>query len=467
MNLDGNTIRERLQNYEFTDDQELALTLELLNRIENDIDELRAKKTRDGFSEYVVFAGLAAALFLLLGELNKLTEISFPFVAVILFGGLLLLKIPWALYQLLAIDYATRRRHEKGRFFWSNDLWFEDRIAAIFQLIVFVICGVLLFVVPLPLWVAITTGGAFALYVFIIGLISILSFKKEPFSLNNKNNWTMAGLPLLFLAVTIASVIGLILQLEFPVGKKTAPYAVAGLLLTFIFFVDRLIRIQTPSLLLGRLENLRYDIIFLKADLKDAWIRYEVAVSGHDISEELRTEMDDIISSFNMLDYGLAQKEKCVAAVNEEIQRLETQLDNGGLNENDFTILDSHKREFFQHFDAIDRLYADLQRRLIKLAKDINRISRTTQEWERADKYQKYILSRDAALHEKDKRITANAAEADKRIALLPTKKSEETEGDSNEVKQRRNEAPTAGGRKIREAWGRITKIVKGWLSGF
>jgi hypothetical protein len=71
------TIRDRLQDYEFTDDQETTLTLELLNRIEKDIDELRAKKTRDGFSEYVALAGLAAILFVLLGELSKVTQISF------------------------------------------------------------------------------------------------------------------------------------------------------------------------------------------------------------------------------------------------------------------------------------------------------------------------------------------------------------------------------------------------------
>ncbi len=47
------TIRDRLQDYEFTDDQEMTLTLELLNRIEKDIDELRSKRTRDGFSEYI------------------------------------------------------------------------------------------------------------------------------------------------------------------------------------------------------------------------------------------------------------------------------------------------------------------------------------------------------------------------------------------------------------------------------
>src|SRR5947209_19658575 len=89
MSTEPITIRDRLQDYEFTDDQEITLTLELLNRIEKDIDELRAKKTRDGFSEYVALGGLAATLFVLLGELSKVTQISFSSVGVIFFCGLL------------------------------------------------------------------------------------------------------------------------------------------------------------------------------------------------------------------------------------------------------------------------------------------------------------------------------------------------------------------------------------------
>lgn len=117
------TVRDRLQDYEFTDEQELTLALELLNRVEKDIDELRGKRSRDGFSEYVALAAFAAVVFLLLSELGKLSEIPFSKVAVVLLAGLLLMKIPWAIYQLLAIDLVTTRPPERGRFFWSNDLF--------------------------------------------------------------------------------------------------------------------------------------------------------------------------------------------------------------------------------------------------------------------------------------------------------------------------------------------------------
>lgn len=430
------TIRGRLEDYEFTDDQEMTLTLELLNRIEKDIDEERAKKTRDGFSEYVALGGIAATLFVLLGELNKVTEVSFSGVAVILFAGLLLLKIPWAFYQLLAIDHATRKRHEKGRFFWSNDLFFENRIAGLFQFFVFVVCGMFLFRLALPIWVAIFTATAFLLYILILALVSILSFRKEPFSPNNTNRLTMAGWPSLFLLTTIVSVVGLISQMKPPIGRETSAYAVAGLLLTLIFFLDRLIRLGTPSLLLEKLERLRYDIVFLRADLKDAWIRYEVTVYGHDISEEIRTDMDDIIRSFNMLDYGQSLKEKWLSEVQNELDRLEITQQGRRLTDNDFSAVNSHKHEFSTHFGAVGRLFKDLQPRLDKIAKDINRISRSTQEWERADEYHKSILSRLATIEEKDKRIAKDGAAADERLDRLLPKKAEQDHGNTKKGSQ-------------------------------
>ena len=429
MNLQPLTIRERLQNYEFTDEQEMNLTLELLNRVEKDIDEQRARKTRDGLSEYVALASFAGVLYLLLGELNKLADLSSPAIAVPLFSGLLLLKIPWAFYQLVAIDQATKRRHEPGRFFWSNDLLFENRLGGLFQLLVFLACGTFVFFLSLPLWISISTGMAFLLYALILGLVFVLSFKREPISPNNTNKWTMVGLPVLFLAATIMSVTGLFSQMNTPIGKEASSYVIAGLLLALIFFVDRLIRLATPSLLLEKLERLRYDIIFLKADLRDAWIRYEIIVYGHDISEELKTEIEDIIRAFNTLDYGQTQQEKSLSAIQDELTRLDKEQQSRRLIENDLATVNSHKVEFFAHLGAVTRLYTALQPRIDKLAKEVNKISRTTQEWERADEYHKFILSRLEALDEMDKQIAKKGAEAEAKINRLFPKTTEQHQG--------------------------------------
>jgi hypothetical protein len=229
----------------------------------------------------------------------------------------------------------------------------------------------------------------------------------------------MIGWPSLFLAITTVSVAGLMSRMKFPVGNKTFPFVIAGLLLALVFFVDRLIMLSTPSLLLAKLERLRYDVIFLKADLRDAWTRYEVHVCGHDISEELREDMDDIIRSFNMLDYGQSQKEKYVSLIQDVIQRLKLEKEKRTLTESDFGTVPTHKREFFVHFDAVKRLFDQLQPRLDNLAKDINKISRRTKEWQRADQYHQYILSRLATINEKDKQIAKNGTEIDNEMNQL------------------------------------------------
>ena len=44
------SVRQRLQDHEFTDEQEITLTLELLNRIEQDIHDLKSTNPRHGFN---------------------------------------------------------------------------------------------------------------------------------------------------------------------------------------------------------------------------------------------------------------------------------------------------------------------------------------------------------------------------------------------------------------------------------
>lgn len=419
MNVRQVTVRDRLQDYEFTDEQEVTLTLELLNRVEKDIEELRAKRPRKGFSEYVMLAGFAAVVFLLFSELSKLSEIPFSRVAVVLLAGLLLMKIPWAIYQLLAIDLVTARPNEKGRFFWSNDVFFEDRIPGIFQLVLFVGCATVVFFLHLPFWISASTVFAFLLYIFVLGLVSIFSFRKKPFSRDTTRKFIMVGTPAVFLVMTTVSLFGLIPRMKFPIGSESSSYAIAGLLVAIVFFVDTLIRLSTPSLILQKLERLRYDIIFLKADLKDAWTRYEVIAIGHDIAEELRADMDEIIRSFNTIDYGQTQKESALSSYENELTQLEAEHKVRVLTDSDFAKLQPHKTELFKHVAAVRALFAELQPRLDKLSKDIHEISRSTQEWNRAEEYHQDIRSRLAAIDDTDQELDKRAVAANEKLKRL------------------------------------------------
>jgi hypothetical protein len=118
---------------------------------------------------------------------------------------------------------------------------------------------------------------------------------------------------------------------------------------------------------------------------------------------------------------GQSQKEKYLSLIQEEIKLLAVEGEKRKLTENDFSKVVPLRREFFVHFDAVNRLFDQLQPVLDKLAKEINRISRSTQDWQRADRYHQYILTRLATINEKDKQIAQNGTEADNEITkLLP-----------------------------------------------
>ncbi|MGH9872630.1 MAG: hypothetical protein ACRD9S_09205 [Pyrinomonadaceae bacterium] len=410
------SIRQRLQDYEFTDEQELTLTLELLNRIEQDIHDLKSTNPRHGFNLYVAIAGIATTVFLILGELNKVTAISFSSIGTVFFASILLLKIPWAFNQILMFDQASRRNQEPGRFFWSNDFFFENRPGGTFQVIVFLICLLAVFFLRVPFWIKFSTALSFLLYIFIIVLIIVFSFRKKAYKPQATKTKLIVGFPIPFLVTTTFSIVGLISHMMVPIGSESQPYVIGGLLVAIVFFLDMLIRLWTPSVLLNKLQTLRYDIIFLKADLRDAWIRYDIHINGSDISEELRTDMEDVIRSFSSLDFHQSRKLKTLSVIHQELQRLRTREKLAG---NDFDTIDREKRSFFAHDEETNRLDAYLTPRLKTLADQIHEISRATQEWERADGYHQTILARIQDVSEKEAQIAKNAKDADEQLKSL------------------------------------------------
>lgn len=378
----------------------MTLTLELLSRIEKDIEELRNANGQAGFSLYVSFAGIAATSYLLLRELANVNDLPFSQIATIFLAGLLLLKIPWAIYQIVNVDYAKKRRHEPGRFFWSNDFFFELRTSGIFQGLVFLASFLVTFFLPIPIWVKLFTGLSFLLYLFIIGLVVIFSMRQEAYAPSNTKPGFIVWAPVPFIIATALSIPGLTLQMEKPFGSQTGGYLIAGLLLTIIFFIDLIIRLSTPSLLLEKLQRLRYDIIFLKANLEDAWTRYEVYVDGHDISEELRVELDEIMQQFNSLEFHQAQKEESLTNIRKQLTESQKQ---DKLSAADFQPVDKEKERCYS--EEINQVYVSLGARLEALEAQIQKISRSTQEWKRADEYHQFILSRFETIGEKEAQL--------------------------------------------------------------
>lgn len=80
--------------------------------------------------------------------------------------------------------------------------------------------------------------------------------------------------------------------------------------------------------------------------------------------------MDEIIRSFNTIDYGQSQKENYLSAYEEELEQLEKEHKVRALTDSHFGKLQPHKTELFRHVAIVKVLFADLQPRLDKLSKD-------------------------------------------------------------------------------------------------
>jgi hypothetical protein len=92
------------------------------------------------------------------------------------------------------------------------------------------------------------------------------------------------------------------------------------------------------------------------------------------------------------------------------------------LVEADFTNLYGLKSQFFAHNEELLKIYDYLNPRLLDLAEQIHKISRATQEWQKADKLHEYILARNASVGEIGEKITEGGKEADEKIKQLQTR---------------------------------------------
>lgn len=102
-------------------------------------------------------------------------------------------------------------------------------------------CAAVVFFLRLPLWISASTAVACLLYVFILGLVTIFSFRKKPLTRESTRKSIMISMPALFLVMTAVSLFGLIARMKLPIGSETSSYAIAGLLLAMVFhrYIDQ------------------------------------------------------------------------------------------------------------------------------------------------------------------------------------------------------------------------------------
>ncbi len=425
INMENSNLRLRLEDYEFNDEQELKLTLELINRIEKDIETIKGDKSSDGYSISASIAGFAGALYLLFSELNKLAEIPFTAIVSILLGMLLIGKLSWTISQLVYIDTPPSNSQNSNRFRWANHQLYDQRLNLLYQIAIFIISTILLFLINLPVWVVLFTALSFGIYIFLLGMFFVFSYKEQPLSVFYENKLFKIVLPILVIVTSIISTIGLLKSIPFPIGNATVPFIVAGIIFAIIFFINVAVVLSAPSLLLTHLQQLRRDIIFLKLELKDAWILYEIYMEGNDLAEEVQSILEKITHSFTLIEYQQSQLREILPSIQVEVDKLEKLKK---ITEEDFQLLNQNKAKFLQHKNIENNIYELTSPFHSELSNKINKISGVTKEWEKADNYRQYVLSRLAELGKIDEEINKPAIEIDLKVEKLQAKIKKEIE---------------------------------------
>lgn len=129
--------------------------------------------------------------------------------------------------------------------------------------------------------------------------------------------------------------------------------------------------------------------------------------------------MDEIIRCFNLVDFHQSQMAQSLSTIHQELQKLETRPE---LSEKDFDSVNVHKSQFFSHVNESNPLFEHLKAKRTSLYDQIHKISRATQEWQRADEYHQYILSRSEKIDEKEVQIMQEGKEADEKLKALQHK---------------------------------------------
>ncbi len=421
--MENSNLRLRLEDYEFNDEQEFKLTLELINRIEKDIETIKSDKSSDGYSISASIAGFAGALYLLFSEFSKIVKVPFTEIASILLAMLLIGKLSWTISQLVYIDTPPSNSQNSNRFRWANHQLYDQRLNFLYQISIFIISIILLFLINLPIWVVLFTALSFGIYIFLLGMVFVFSYKKQPLSVFYENKLFKIVLPILVIITSIISSIGLLKSVPFPIGVAAAPFVIAGIIFAIIFFLNVAVVLSAPSLLLTNLQQLRRDIIFLKLELKDAWILYEIYMEGNELTEEVRSILGKITHAFSLIEYQQSQQKEILPLIQEEINKLKNVKK---LTEEDFQSLNQDKAKFLQHRNIKNDIYDLTSPFHSELGSKINKISGVTKEWEKADNYRQYVLSRLAELGKIDEETDNSEIEMDLKVEKLQAKLKKE-----------------------------------------
>jgi hypothetical protein len=374
--MSSNPPRRSIQELGLEDSEELSLYLELIRIIEKDIDEIKAGDTRSGWTSWAMLGGIVAGLLLLFGETRKLQNFPTREVETIGLGGLFLYNI---VVLSLRVLYPNETVVKPGRIRWSNDAYFSFVPSAIYNLLIILASIALAVVLPLSLLGKLTIVAASTLWALLTGLLLVLSKIKFPFGNNRMSRKSGLVISLVTFLLSVLALGVLAIRMQMPVGETaTLPYILAGLILSITLLIGNLIHTMAPSRLLSNLQDLRDDIVFLRAEIDEALRRYETLKEGETLPDALQKDLSEIVNDLSVIEYAHSN-------IRTLLQRLISQLPSSGdskeVKEQKVKQFNLDTESYALHESKCNELLHALGKKLNSLSKKQIQLASVTEDW--------------------------------------------------------------------------------------
>ncbi len=269
-----------------------------INLLDSEIKDIQTAEQRDGWNQWVILGAIGGLLWLLTGELQK-ESIDWGNVVRLLLTALLLIDSSAWFSVLLA---GESKPTSEVRFRWSHSQFRSNRLLPIFTLVRSV--GVLLIafssrLFPWHFLVPLTITYFTTILLMILLLIGSFTPLFAVPNVRNKWSYVFMGLALVPLLIALAF---LLPSLPFPTENHIPEYRIAGLISGISFLVGLLLRVNTPSVAVPLLKELRRKLIADRIDPSNAIHEADIIAGGMQVADALKEDLLDMLTLLEQVD---------------------------------------------------------------------------------------------------------------------------------------------------------------------
>lgn len=274
--------------------QQITLFNELIRIIEKDIDDERAKNSREGWTLWGILGAIAATGLLFFSETRNLTQ--FPVeIALISCIFIISFHILWLFYNLVAGEGVSIK---EKRLKSPTKVFQHKRAVAVLSIVIYSSISSIIYFSSLSFWEKIFAISLILLPIVYM-LLSVLILIKTGIPMGNNPNFQKGrSIVALFVLLSfLAAVIIMVRHLPFPVGTSlTAAYTLGICISIIVVLLEVLLNMASPSEVLVGLKDLKDDIVFRRVGLNTALNQYKVLKEGKTLFEEIKDDYEKIMS---------------------------------------------------------------------------------------------------------------------------------------------------------------------------